>query len=142
MPTFFFYFHTPYGCGFRPPAADSDIPIISGLSTSIFPDSQVFQFAENVASMSSLSRSRISEVLALPCYSICPSVLSPVRRPRLYWFDWTLSPHPGFPFPWIVTASVRLRSFLLLPFRTPSPGQNRAGVLTLVPCRFPYFHDP
>ena len=90
----------------------SYIPIVVDMFTSVFPDAQNFQFAENVASMPKATRAHISDVLALPCYSICPSALSPARRPRLYWFDWALAPASDFS---VSVDNSRLRSVTFVP---------------------------
>ena len=42
------------------------------------------------------ARAFISNSFTLLCYAACPSALSPVRRPRLYWFDWSLAPADDF----------------------------------------------
>ena len=55
----------------------------------------MFRFAENVASMSCSTRRALTSSLALPCYICCPSNSTPVRRPRLYWFDSCISPTSG-----------------------------------------------
>ena len=56
----------------------------------VYPTSSIFRFGENVASMTASVRRSITSILAFPCYSACPSAVSPVSRPRLYWCDWVV----------------------------------------------------
>ena len=95
-------------------------PHIRRFLAAVFPDAQNFQFGENVACMPLGARALISDTLALPCYSLCPAGLSPVRRPRYYWFDWALAPCADF------SVSEDVRGLRSVHFRIPSTAVDPA----------------
>ena len=65
------------------------------LVRSVFTWCPVFTLMESVSSMNSEDRSHYSKTIGLLPYEVDSKYLSLCRRPRLWWFDWTIKSRPG-----------------------------------------------
>jgi hypothetical protein len=70
------------------------IPAITAQLKEAFPDAEVGELCENVASMSSADQRQYDALAGSMPVRICPKRSSWVRRPRLYWPSWKLLTTP------------------------------------------------